>query len=78
MKARAVSIRNIPEDIYLELQRMAEKNRRSLQEQIRLILEQEVRLSRRSFLVNAAEWRERLRGRPLTDTVRTVRKDRQR
>ena len=75
---KAISVRNVPEHIYAGLQIMAKKNRRSLQEQIKLILEQEVELANRSFLASAAEWRKRLKGRGLNDTVATIRKDRNR
>jgi predicted CopG family antitoxin len=75
---KAISIRNVPDHIYEELQNMAKTNRRSLQEQIKLILEKEVNLSNRSFLADATQWRKRLQGRNLIDTVNTVRKDRQR
>ncbi len=75
---RAISIRNVPDDVYAGLQVMAKKNRRSLQEQIKLILEQEVKLANRSFLAGAAQWRKRLRGRDLSDAVEAVRRDRER
>ena len=75
---RAISVRNVPDHIYDELQAMARNNRRSLQEQIKLILEQEVKLANRSFLAGAAEWRKRLQGRGLSNTVTMVRKDRER
>ena len=75
---KAISVRNVPDHIYAGLQTMAKKNRRSLQEQIKLILEQEVELANRSFLASAAEWRKRLKGRGLNDTVAMVRKDRNR
>jgi plasmid stability protein len=75
---KAISVRNVPDHIYSGLQIMAKKNRRSLQEQIKLILEQEVELGNRSFLANAAGWRRLLEGRDLSDTVKTVRKDRER
>jgi plasmid stability protein len=75
---KAISIRNVPDKIYAGLQAMAKKNRRSLQEQIKLILEKEVKLSNRSFLADAAEWRKRLEGRRLSDTVKSVREDRER
>ena len=75
---KAISVRNVPEEIYAGLQILAKKNRRSLQEQIKLILEQEVELANRSFLASAAEWRKRLKGRGLNDTVAMVRKDRNR
>ena len=75
---KAISIRNVPDHIYAGLQTMAKANRRSLQEQIKVMLEQEVKLSNQSFLAGAAQWRKRLQGRNLGDTVKTVRKDRQR
>ena len=75
---KAISIRNVPDRIYAGLQVLAKTNRRSLQEQIKLILEQEVKLANRSFLANAAEWRNRLQGRDLSDTVKLVRRERER
>jgi plasmid stability protein len=75
---KAISIRNIPDDVYSALQKMAKRNRRSLQEQIKLILEQEAKLGNRSFLIEAAEWRKRLKDRNLKDSVEMVRKDRAR
>ena len=75
---KAISIRNVPEDVYAGLQEMAKTNRRSLQEQIKLILEQEVTLNKRSFLADAAEWRKKFQRRHFKDTVKDVRKDRQR
>lgn len=75
---KAISIRNVPEDVYARLQEMAKKNRRSLQEQIKLILEREVTLNKRSFLADAVDWRKRFQGRRFKDTVKEVRRDRQR
>ncbi len=75
---KSISIRNVPENIYVSLQTMAKANRRSLQEQIKLILEQEVKLKKRSFLAGAKDWRRRLNGRELNDTVKMVRRDRER
>lgn len=75
---KAISIRNVPDHIYDGLRIMAKNNRRSLQEQIKLIIEREVRLENGSFLTGAAQWRKRLRGRNMSDTVETVRMDRER
>jgi plasmid stability protein len=75
---RAISIRNIPDDVYAGLQAMAKTNRRSLQEQVKLILEQEIKLTKRSFLADAADWRKSLKTRKFNDTVKDVRRDRQR
>ena len=75
---KAISIRNVPDHLYTGLQALAKKNRRSLQGQIKLILEQEIQLANRSFLAVAAQWRKQLQGRSLSDTVGSVRKDRER
>ena len=75
---KAISIRNVPDDVYTALQEMAKKNRRSLQEQIKFILEQELKLKNRSFMACAAEWRKLLKGRKLTDAEQMVREDRER
>jgi plasmid stability protein len=75
---KAISIRNVPDDVYTALQEMAKKNRRSLQEQVKLILERELKLSNRSFLIGAAEWRKRLERRKLKNTEKMVREDRER
>ncbi len=75
---RSISIRNVPDHVYDGLRNMAKANRRSLQEQIKFVLEQEIKLSNKSFLANAAEWREKLRSRDLGDVVESVREDRER
>ena len=75
---KAISIRNVPDDVYTALQEMAKKNRRSLQEQVKFILERELKLNNRSFLAGAAEWRKLLKGRKLKDTEKMVREDRER
>jgi plasmid stability protein len=75
---KSISIRNVPDQIYKGLQAMAKNNRRSLQEQIKFILEQEIKLGTRSFLAGAALWRKRLQNRSLSDTVKMLREDRER
>lgn len=75
---KSVSVRNVPDKIYAGLQAMAKANRRSLQEQIKIILEQEVKLKNQSFLASAAQWRRRLKDRKLTNTVDLIREDRER
>lgn len=75
---KAISIRNVPDDVYVVLQTMAKTNRRSLQEQIKYILEQEVNLVRGSSVARAVEWRKRLQGRQFSNIVESVRKDRER
>ena len=75
---KSISVRNVPDEVYVGLQVMAKTNRRSLQEQIKLILEREVKLTKGSFVTNAIEWRKRLQDRKFTDTVVAVREDRER
>jgi len=75
---RAMSLRNIPEDVYRGLQEMAKSNRRSLQEQTKYLLEQEVKLRQGSFMFKANAWRHKLKDRGFSDTIKTIREDRER
>ncbi len=75
---RALSIRNLPDDVYEALKAMAAANHRSMQEQVRSLIERETRLAAGSGLAAAREWRIRLSGRNLGDTVEDVRQDRAR
>ena len=69
---KALSIRNLPDDVYLAFSQMCAQNQRSMQEQARLIIEREVRLAVSPGLSVARLWRERLTGRVLNDTVQDV------
>lgn len=75
---KALSIRNLPDDVYEALKAMAAANHRSMQEQVRCIIEREARLSAGPGLATARAWRMRLAGRDLGDTVEDVRQDRTR
>jgi len=75
---KSISLRNVPDNVYKALQEMARSNRRSLQEQVKYILEQDVRLRHGSTVQTAAKWRYRLKGRQLSDSVESIREDRQR
>ena len=75
---KALSIRNLPDDVYEALKKMAAANHRSMQQQVRCLIEREARLARGSGLEVAREWRLRLAGRSLGDTVEDVRQDRAR
>lgn len=78
VEMKSISIRNIPEPVYTALQRMAKQNHRSLQEQVKCILEQEVHLTRGSPLAAAAKWRQKFKQRRFSDTVTMIRRDGQR
>jgi plasmid stability protein len=75
---KALSIRNLPDDVYEALKKMASANHRSMQEQVRCLIERETRLARGSGLEVAHAWRLRLAGRSLGDTVEDARQDRAR
>ena len=69
---KALSIRNLPDDIYLAFSQMCAQNQRSMQEQARLMIEREVRLAASPGLSVAKQWRERLANRVLGDTVQDM------
>jgi len=73
---KSISLRNVPDAVYSALQEMAKTNRRSLQEQIKCILEQETRLIKGSSLAAAARWRKQLKDRHFSDVVAMIREDR--
>jgi len=75
---KSISIRNVPDQIYETLQAMAKSNHRSLQEQIKHLLEQETKLVVGSPLAKAERWRKKLKGRKGTDVVELIREDRDR
>lgn len=75
---KALSIRHLPDDVDDSLKAMAAANHRSMQEQVRCLIEREIRLISGSGLATARDWRARLEGRTLGDTVEDVRQDRAR
>lgn len=75
---KALSIRNLPDDVYAALKSMAAANHRSMQEQVRCLIEREAKLAGGSGLAAARAWRLRLANRHLGDTVEDVRQDRAR
>lgn len=75
---KALSIRNLSDEAYEALKTMAAANHRSMQEQVRSMIEREMRLAASPGLAAARAWRLRLAGRELGDTVNDVRQDRAR
>ena len=75
---KALSIRGLPDDVYQALCDWAKINRRSLQEQAKLILEREMRLVNGGRTHRARQWRRRLQGRKWGDLVEAVREERTR
>ncbi len=75
---KVITVRSVPDDIYLELKKWAEINRRSLQEQVKCILEREVRLVREKPGMAFRDWRARLRDRDWGDIPADIRRERDR
>lgn len=75
---KTLTIRSIPEHVYGAIVRLARRNRRSIQQQTLLLLEQGASLDRECPALEAAAIREQLAGRQLGDTVAELRDERQR
>ncbi|NDV62426.1 hypothetical protein G0Q06_08190 [Puniceicoccales bacterium CK1056] len=74
-----MTIRNVPDETYKGLQEMARANHRSLQEQVRLMLTEEVELRNPSVCEQAAAYRAHLSGRnPAKTVIEDLREDRSR
>lgn len=75
---KTVTIRNIPDNVYQVVTRLAKRNRRSLQQQIVMLMDRARTLDVESPVARAGDIRRRLQGRPMGDTVREIREDRNR
>lgn len=75
---KTITVRKIPDEIYAKLVEWGKKSHRSLQEQVRYILEREVNLVQPSSLERPKIWRRKLRGRNFGDIIENIRKDRAR
>jgi hypothetical protein len=75
---KVLTIRNIPEDLYRIIGRLAQRNRRSIQQQILMILDRARILDSAEHIEKAAEIRLRLAGRELGNTIDEIREERNR
>ena len=75
---KTVTIRNVPNDLYDTLTELAKRNRRSIQQQLLVILERARLLNGAPPGVKAAEMRKKLSNRSLGDTVSEIRSERNR
>lgn len=75
---KVITVRSLDEDIYLALKRLAKINRRSLQEQVKLILEREIRLAGKSPEAKCRDWRALLSDRAWGDITDDIRRERNR
>ena len=71
-------VRGLTPETVERLKRQARLNRRSLQGEVKTILEEAVAYSGKEALAVALEWRKRLPGRRYGDSARLVREDRNR
>lgn len=75
---KTLTIRSIPEGLYESIRRMATRERRSIQQQVLVMLDRGRAMDQESPLVAARSLRERLAGRDLGDSVAEVREERSR
>lgn len=75
---KALTVREVPDTVYEVIRADAKASRRSIQEQVRWVLEKDARLPRGGFLAAARRWNRRLKGRDLGDCVEAVRNVRER
>ncbi len=75
---KTLTIRSIPESLYEAIRRMARRERRSIQQQVLVLLDRGRVMDQESPLVAAWALRERLAGRELGDTVAEIREERDR
>ncbi len=75
---KTLTVRDVSDDTYETLKKLASINHRSMQEQIKAILDREVRLVTGSRYSKAREWRQRLADRGWGDIVADIRSERNR
>ncbi len=75
---KVLTIRSVPDEVYFTIKKWAKLNRRSMQEQLKYILEQEVQLVRSSPGFSARKWRDRFKDRDWGDISDDIRKERTR
>jgi plasmid stability protein len=73
-----LTVREVPDEVYAAIKEQAGENHRSIQEQVRYVLEKEARLRRGGFLEAAHTWRRKVAGRALGDSAADVRAGRER
>ena len=74
----SLSLRGLSDQTYDGLRQLATSNHRSLQEQVRLLIEREVRYAQVGGVERARRWRSVLAGRPFPDLAADIQADRSR
>ena len=75
---KAMTVKNVPDDLYMAIASLAKKNNRSMQRQVLEILDKARILLHESPTQRAGDIRNRLSGRDLGNTVEEIRKERSR
>jgi antitoxin FitA len=73
-----VLIRNVDDEVLVRLKARAKRSRRSLEAELRLVLEESAQVGRERATAAAERFRRSLEGRRHTDSVLLVREDRSR
>ena len=73
---KSLTVRGVDDRVYGTLQALAKANRRSLQEQVKVILEREVALAQTGSVARCRAARERLASRDWGDITAEIREDR--
>jgi len=74
---KAISVRGIPDDVYVDLVALASENGRSLQQQVKLILEKEAKLRKIGTLNRMKTWRQKLSDRDWGNISKEIRSERE-
>jgi plasmid stability protein len=76
---KTLTIRNVPDDVYQSLSDLAKQQHRSMQEQLRMILQRESEVVHGKVCEEAAQYRVRFQNRPSArSVVEDIREDRER
>jgi len=70
---KTITVRDVPDEVVEGLHRQAKAGHRSVQAQIRIILDREVRLYNPDFPKKAARWRKKMRTRRIPNSVDELR-----
>ncbi len=73
-----VLVRSVPDEVVERLKQRAARNARSLEAELRCVLENAARLDRAEFRRRAGEIRSQLKGRYHSDSTALIREDRDR
>ncbi|MGA0369839.1 MAG: FitA-like ribbon-helix-helix domain-containing protein [Kiritimatiellia bacterium] len=76
---KTLTIRNVPDEVYKSISDLAKLQHRSMQEQLRMILQRESEVVHGKICEEAAKYRVKFRGRPAArSVVEDIREDRNR